>query len=137
MGFIKIVVAIVVVLVAMLVGFIWDYRDADMKADSILMGVRHSFDKRFDFDLPEIKIDGEGEGGEVTTKRVCYFDLPDGYAEGDAAPILFLIHGKAMKADDMKTVFGKKAIARARKEGFVVVPTSRVHIAVLRRSEWM
>ena len=121
MGFIKIVVAIVVVLVAMLVGFIWDYRDADMKADSLLMGVRHSFDKRFDFDLPEIKIDGEGEGGEVTTKRVCYFDLPDGYAEGDAAPILFLIHGKAMMADDMKTVFGKKAVARAKKEGFVVV----------------
>jgi poly(3-hydroxybutyrate) depolymerase len=122
MGFIKIAVAIVVVLVAMLVGFIWDYRDADMKADSIMMGVKHTFDKRFDFDLPEIKIDAEGGGGgEVTTKRVCYFDLPDGYSEGDAAPILFLIHGKGSMADDMKTLFGGKSVARARKEGFVVV----------------
>jgi poly(3-hydroxybutyrate) depolymerase len=125
MGFIKIAVAIVVALVAMLVGFMWDYRDADMKADSIMLGWKHSFDQRFDFDLPEIKIEGEGGEGEVNlvvmTKRVCYFDLPDGYAEGDAAPILFLIHGKASMADDMKTFFGEKSVARARKEGFVVV----------------
>jgi pimeloyl-ACP methyl ester carboxylesterase len=36
-------------------------------------------------------------------------------------PIIFLIHGKASNADDMKTLFGAEAVAKARKRGFLVV----------------
>ena len=112
MGLCKIAGAISVVLVAMLAGWLWDHRDADCKADSILF-VKQPFDQRFD--LP----DSSTAGGALA--RVCFFDLPTGHAEGTARPILFLIHGKASNADDMKTLFGDAAVARARREGFVVV----------------
>ena len=113
MGWCKIAGAICAVLVAVLVGWMWDHRDADVKADSILF-IKQRFGQRLD--LP-----GSEAGGGA---RVCFFDLPAGHAAAPAGtgrwPILFLIHGKASNADDMKTLFGDAAVARAKRDGFVV-----------------
>ena len=100
------------VVIAALAGFMWDSRAADLKADSILF-VKQTFDERVD--LP---------AATATTNqptRAFFVDTPDDSTNGKPSPILFLIHGKASNADDMKTLFGAQSVARARLEGFLVV----------------
>jgi poly(3-hydroxybutyrate) depolymerase len=97
-------------LAALLGQFMWDGRSADVKADSILF-VRQAFDHTVH--LP---------GAEGAARRRFHFDLPVAdHAGGGLSPIIFLIHGKTSNGDDMKTLFGPEAVARARREGFVVV----------------
>lgn len=119
MGWFRIGAAVLVGLVAVLAGVMWDIRDPDLKADSILFG-KHTFDHRLDWQHPVE--DREEEGGRLpSVARTCYFDLSSVEADRAAkSPILFLIHGKASHADDMKTLFGADAVERAKQAGFVV-----------------
>lgn len=108
----KTLLAVTILLVALLVHFFSDIRDPLAKADSILF-VKQEFDHRFDI---------EDQG------RWCFFDVPNENEKGTQSPILFVIHGKSMNADDMKTLFGETAVARARREGFLVVyPVGLMH----------
>ena len=102
--------AVSIILVALLIRFSW--RDA---------GEKPQFDQRFDIQ----------EGG-----RVCFFDLPidDDEQEDVPSPILFMIHGTGQDADVMKTIFGEEAVARARREGFVVVYPVGIKIRGLQRT---
>lgn len=104
---------VLVVLSAVVVGILWDIRDSSVKEDSILFKTQ-LFDQRL----------------ELGTRH-AYIDLPLKKTEKNSkakeekhakkSPIMFLIHGKASNADDMKTLFGFDAAARAKKEGFIVV----------------
>eukprot|EP00947_MAST-08B_sp_MAST-8B-sp1_P003626 g3626.t1 len=110
--------AFCVALIAVLLGILmWDTRSADTKADSILFS-RQTFDHTFH--LPSRSTTSSHSPAERQPRHV-HFDLPGGEPPaGGKLPIIFLIHGKTSNADDMKTLFGPEAVARARKEGFVV-----------------
>jgi pimeloyl-ACP methyl ester carboxylesterase len=125
--------AVLVAVVATLVGFaLWDTRDAALKADSILF-VKQSFDERVDIpstdgrptrwfyvDRPAA-VEGVGAHGLSENASSSNNSSHRSNNSSSRRPIIFFIHGKASNADDMKTLFGADAVAKARKRGFLVV----------------